>query len=67
MAMTAKTSVDSVRMEMIADMEIPTPKIDEQIKIGAYFDSIDTLITLHQRKCDELQNLKKFMLRNMFV
>ena len=67
MAMTAKTSVDSVRMEMIADMEIPTPKIDEQIKIGAYFDSIDTLITLHQRKCDELQNLKKFMLQNMFV
>ena len=50
MAMTAKTSVDSVRLEMIADMEIPTPTIEEQIKIGTYFDNLDHLITLHQRK-----------------
>ena len=67
MAMTAKTSVDSVRLEMIADMEIPTPTIEEQIKIGTYFDQLDHLITLHQHKCDELQNLKKYMLQNMFV
>ena len=51
MAMTAKTSVDSVRLEMIADMEIPCPDIKEQKKIGAYFDNLDSLITLHQRKC----------------
>jgi type I restriction enzyme S subunit len=49
MAMTAKTSVDSVRLEMIADMEIPCPDIKEQKKIGAYFDNLDNLITLHQR------------------
>ena len=67
MAMTAKTSVDSVRLEMIADMEIPTPTIEEQIKIGTYFDNLDHLITLHQHKCEELQKLKKFMLQNMFV
>ena len=67
MAMTAKTSVDSVRLEMIADMEIPVPKIDEQIKIGAYFDNLDHLITLHQRKCDELKKMKKYMLQNMFI
>lgn len=48
MAMTAKTSVDSVRLEMIADMEMPIPKVDEQVKIGAYFDNLDNLITLHQ-------------------
>lgn len=48
-AMTAKTSVDSVRLEMISDMQIPTPRIDEQIKIGSYLDSLDNLITLHQR------------------
>ena len=48
--MTAKTSVDSVRLEMIADMEIPTPTIEEQIKIGTYFDHLDHLITLHQCK-----------------
>ena len=67
MAMTAKTSVDSVRLEMIADMKIPTPQIDEQVKIGTYFDNLDHLITLHQKKCDQLKNLKKFMLQNMFV
>lgn len=66
MAMTAKTSVDSVRLEMIADMEIPTPTIEEQIKIGTYFDHLDHLITLHQHKCDEMKKLKKCMLQKMF-
>jgi len=67
MAMTAKTSVDSVRLEMIADMDIVVPIREEQEKIGQYFDDIDSLITLHQRKCEELQNIKKFMLQNMFA
>lgn len=40
---------------------------DEQVKIGQYFSNLDKLITLHQRKCDELKNMKKFMLQNMFV
>lgn len=66
MAMTAKTSVDSVRLEMIADMEIPIPEIEEQIRIGRYFDSLDHLITLHQHKCDEMKLLKKFMFQKMF-
>lgn len=43
------------------------PKIEEQIAIAQYFNSLDHLITLHQRKCDELQNIKKYMLQNMFV
>ena len=41
--------------------------MEEQKKIGQCFLALDSLITLHQRKCDELQNIKKFMLRNMFV
>ena len=40
---------------------------EEQSKIGGYFDNIDHLITLHQSKCENLKNLKKYMLRNMFV
>lgn len=48
-------------------MPIPYPTLEEQRKIGKYFDSLDHLITLHQHKCDELQKLKKFMLQNMFV
>ena len=67
MAMTAKTSVDSVRLEMISDMEIPTPTIAEQEKVGAFFTNLDNLITLHQRKLEKLQNIKKSMLEKMFV
>ena len=49
------------------EMPIPYPTLEEQQKIGEYFDSFDNLITLHQRKCEELKNIKKFMLQNMFV
>lgn len=48
------------------EMPIPYPMLDEQRKIGEYFDSLDNLITLHQRKCDELKKVKKFMLQKMF-
>ena len=49
------------------EMPIPYPMLDEQRKIGEYFDSLDNLITLHQRKCEELKNVKKYMLQNMFA
>lgn len=49
------------------EMPIPFPNKEEQRKIGEYFDNLDHLITLHQRKCEKLQNIKKFMLQNMFV
>lgn len=49
------------------EMPIPYPTLEEQQKIGEYFDSLDNLITLHQRKYEELKNIKKFMLQNMFV
>lgn len=42
------------------------PSINEQRKIGEYFTRLDHLITLHQRKCDELRKIKKYMLQNMF-
>ena len=46
---------------------LPTPSIQEQIKIGRYFDNLDNLITLHQRELEKLQNIKKSMLEKMFV
>ena len=46
--------------------EFMLPKIDEQIKIGKYFRKLDHLITLHQRKCDDTKELKKYMLQKMF-
>lgn len=67
MAMTAKTSVDSVRYEMIADMDIALPKVQEQMAISDYFDHLDHLLTLHQRELERLQNIKKACLEKMFV
>ena len=39
---------------------------EEKKKIGDYFRTLDHLITLHQRKCDEVKSLKKYMLQKMF-
>ena len=48
------------------DFPITMPSKIEQVKIGEYFRDIDKLITLHQRKCDEIKTLKKYMLQKMF-
>ena len=51
MSMTAKATVDSVRLEMISDMEIKYPKeFYEQNKISMLLNNVDSLITLHQCK-----------------
>ena len=47
-------------------IEISVPTVEEQRKIGKLLDSIDNLITLHQRKYDKLLNVKKSMLEKMF-
>lgn len=47
-------------------IQIEVPNTDEQKKMGEYFDRLDRLITLHQRKCDETKKLKKYMLQKMF-
>ena len=46
--------------------QVPLPSLEEQRKIGKLFDTLDHLITLHQRKYDKLQVLKKAMLEKMF-
>ena len=56
-------SIDVAGMKTI---EIPYTSMEEQRKIGDYLDSLDHLITLHQRKCDETKKLKKYMLQKMF-
>lgn len=45
MSMTAKSSVDSVRMEMIAGMQIPLPPVHEQVAIASALDDIDALLS----------------------
>lgn len=67
MAMTAKTSVDSVRLEMIADMIIELPSSKEQQKIVKLFESLDDTIALQQKQLALLQQLKISYLQKMFV
>ena len=50
----------------VESMEIYLPSLLEQEQIGGFFKQLDTLITLHQRKCDETKRLKKYMLQKMF-
>ena len=47
--------------------EVSLPSLEEQRKIGKLFDTLDNLITLHQRELEKLKNLKKACLEKMFV
>ena len=60
-------TIKHLNQNILVDFPISSPSKEEQTKIGEYFSSIDHLITLHQSKCENLKNLKKYMLRNMFV
>ena len=62
----ARSDRFSIKDAVFFEMPIPLPSIDEQKEIGAYLDKIDNLITLQQRKCDKLVNVKKSMLEKMF-
>ena len=61
------TGVPSLSKTTINDVDINVPNETEQKIIGLYFDNLDHLITLHQRKLDKLNNIKKAMLEKMFV
>lgn len=50
----------------VSEFLMPVPDIDEQKKLSSFFDHLNHLITLHQRKCDKLKNVKKSMLEKMF-
>ena len=65
--MAASGTMQIVNKTEFSELTTMVPKTEEQKKIGECFSNLDILITLHQRKCEELQNIKKFMLQNMFV
>ena len=55
-----------IALNKIRELVIPVPSEHEQHKIGDYMESLDNLITLHQRKYERLKNVKKSMLEKMF-
>ena len=52
---------------IVKNLIISCPITLEQKKIGTFFNHLDHLITLHQRKLEKLQNIKKSCLEKMFV
>ena len=60
------TGVPSLSKVAINETEVNSPLVDEQQKVGEFFDHIDSLLSLHQRKLEKLKILKKAMLEKMF-
>ena len=56
-----------IALNKIRELVIPVPSEYEQHKIGECMGLLDNLITLHQRKLEKLQNIKKSMLNKMFI
>lgn len=68
--LNAKSSggtVKGVKGSILHQQEIKYPKYEEQVKIGQHLNNLDNLITLHQRKLEHLQKLKKGLLQQMFI
>ena len=59
-------TINQITGYMFSKMEFMIPSEEEQQRIGEYFSNLDHLITLHQRKCNKLQLIKKSMLEKMF-
>ena len=60
-------TIKTITKETLSDFDLSIPKYEEQKKIGAYFEHLDRLITLHQCKLEKLKNMKKSCLEKMFV
>ena len=60
------SAMPALNFGTVKDVEIAYPLVAEQDKIGELFKNLDNLITLHQRKCDALMNVKKSLLEKMF-
>ena len=60
------STFESLNSDNIKNAEVKIPTTAEQIKIGGYFQQLDNLITLHQRKLDKIKAIKKAYLSEMF-
>jgi len=61
------STFESINSNDIKDAEIRVPVENEQIQIGKFFNHLDNIITLHQRKLELLKEMKKAFLQKMFV
>ena len=66
-SLAAGSTVNNLNKELVGNTVVTIPSITEQRVLGDYLEQLDNLITLHQRKLEKLQNIKKSMLEKMFV
>lgn len=66
MAMTAKSSVDSVRLDFISEMHLPFPSLPEQRALASYFTSLEAQIAASTSRLSSLKQIKAASLLNMF-
>ena len=59
-------TIKHLNQNILVDFPVFMPSKAEQEEIGTYFEKLDNLITLHQRKCEQTKKLKKYMLQKMF-
>ena len=64
--LNASSTMGALYKDDVKNIDVIMPSIEEQAMIGNFFQSIDHLITLHQRKYNKLLNVKKSMLEKMF-
>ena len=67
MSMTAKSSVDSVRMEMIAKMLMPLPPPSEQKAIASILSDMDTEIAAIEQRRNKTRDLKQAMMQELLT
>lgn len=63
----ARSDRFSIKDNIFFEMLIPVPHIEEQKKIGDYFEKLDSLISFHQQELEKLKNIKTALLEKMFV
>ena len=60
-------TIKHLNQNILVELPVVMPSKQEQRLIGAYFNQLDNLITLHQRELELLQNVKKSLLEKMFI
>jgi len=63
---TGGSSIPTMSQEKLKEISFNAPKRKEQEKIGSLFEKLDSVITLQKEKHEQLQNIKKSLLENMF-
>ena len=64
-SLAAGSTVNNLNKELVGNTVVTIPQIDEQRVLGQYLERLDNLITLHQRECTKLKNIKNITLTKM--